>query len=146
MARLKIAKDGHSYLTQGYQLLNTAGKEVKFAGYKVETGAERVFERSGFVDGDSVPEEVFYALLLDGDIYNEAFPKGIEPSSIPNRVLAAVDSEIERISIDAFDVSGAKCLLDVIERLCPTPKNSLFMLSLSSWIWIYTKRKLGKAP
>jgi len=141
MAKLKTAKDGHFYLTQGYQVLKTAGKEVKFAGYNVETGAERVFVRFGFVDGDRVPEEVFYALLLDGDLYNEAFPKGIEPSSIPNRVLATVESEIERIGVDAFDVSGAKCLLDVIERLCSTPNNSLFTLNLCSWIWIYNKRK-----
>jgi hypothetical protein len=142
MARYKIAKDGHPYLSHGYPVFDKKARDdVKFVVYQVNAGAERVFERSGFVDGDKVPEEVFYALLLDGDLYNEAFPNGIQPSSIPNKILAMTDFEIAKTGFDRLHLSGATCLLDVFERLSSNVKNPLFALSLSSWIWIFTKRK-----
>jgi hypothetical protein len=86
MAKYKIAKDGHPYLTQGYPVLDKRGQDdVRFCTYQVNAGGERVFELAGFAEGDRVPEEVFYALLLDGDLYNDARPNGIQPPSVPNR-------------------------------------------------------------
>ena len=117
------------------------GRMFSFCTYQVNAGGERVFERAGFVDGDRVPEEVFYALLLDGDLYNEARPNGIPASSIPNRILAATDAEIEKTGFDKLDLSGITCLLDVFEKFFAHVKNPLFALSLVSWIWIHTKRK-----
>jgi hypothetical protein len=101
MARYRIAKDGHPYLTHGYPVLDNRGRDdVRFATYQVNAGAERVFDRAGFVDGDKVSEEVFYAMLLDGDLYNDARPNGIQARSLPNRVLAMTDSEIEKTGLD----------------------------------------------
>lgn len=83
-------------------MLDKHAPDVRFCTYQVNAGGERVFERAGFVDGDRVPEEVFYALLLDGDLYNEARPNGIPASSILNRILAATDAEIEKTGFDKF--------------------------------------------
>jgi hypothetical protein len=142
VAKYRIAKDGHPYLTHGYPVLDKrAPDDVRFSTYQVNAGAERVFYRAGFVDGDKVSEEVFYALLLDGDLYNDARPNGIQASSIPNRILAMTESEIEKTGFDKLDLSGASCLLDVFEKFISHVKNPLFALSLSSWIWIFTKRK-----
>jgi hypothetical protein len=142
MAKYKIARDGHPYLTQGYPVLDKhAADDVRFCTYQVNAGGERVFERAGFVDGDRVPEEVSYTLLLDGDLYNEARPNGIPASSIPNKILAATDAEIEKTGFDKLDLSRMTCLLDVFEKFLANAKNPLFALSLASWIWIYTKRK-----
>jgi hypothetical protein len=47
--------------------------DVRFSTYQVNPGAERLFEQAGFEDGDKVSEETFYALLLDGDLYNDAW-------------------------------------------------------------------------
>ena len=53
MAKYRIAKDGHPYLTHGYAVLDAKqNDEVRFSTYQVNTGRERVFEQSGFVDGD----------------------------------------------------------------------------------------------
>ena len=142
MARYRIAKDGHRYLTHGYPVLDKRDQEdVRFSTYQVNTGAERAFDRAGFVDGDKVSEEVFYALLLDGDLYNDARPSGIEASSIPSRILLMAEGEVEKTGFDKLDLSGATCLLDVFEKFVSHVKNPLFALSLSSWLWIFTKRK-----
>jgi hypothetical protein len=70
-----------------------ARADVHFSTYQVNTGGERVFDRAGFEDGDRVTEETFFALLLDGDLYNDARPNGIKFSS--NRVLASMDYEVQ---------------------------------------------------
>jgi hypothetical protein len=142
VARYKIAKDGHRYLTQGYPVIDKRGQDdVRFSTYQVNTGAERVFDRAGFEDGDKVSEETFYALLLDGDLYNDARPNAIEASAIPNRILTMTDYEAEKSGLDQFSLSGATCLLDVFEQFVPHTRNPLFALSVASWLWIFTHRK-----
>ena len=138
MARYKIARDGHPYLTQGYAVLDQRGEDdVRFSTYQVNPGAERLFEQAGFEDGDKVSEETFYALLLDGDLYNDARPDGIEISSVPNKILAFAEQEIRPIQKDLTIFVRAVYLLDVFEMLFPQFKNVLDALSLASWLCIF---------
>jgi hypothetical protein len=138
VARYKIARDGHPYLTQGYAVLDQRGEDdVRFSTYQVNPGAERLFEQAGFEDGDKVSEETFYALLLDGDLYNDARPDGIEISSVPNKILAFAEQEIRPIQKDLTIFVRAVYLLDVFEMLMPQFKNVLDALSLASWLCIF---------
>ena len=55
MARYKIPKDGHPYLIHGYPVLDKRGHDdVRFSRYRVNPGAERLFEQAGFEDSDKV--------------------------------------------------------------------------------------------
>jgi len=138
MAKYRIAKDGHPYLTHGYPVFDAKQHEdVRFSTYQVNTGGERVFDRAGFVDGDRVSQETFFALLLDGDLYNEARPNGIKPASIPNRVLAYMDDEVRTKHLDQINVSGNVFLSDIVETLKPHFSDPLDALSTASWLCIY---------
>ena len=138
MARYRIAKDGHPYLTHGYPVLDAKGHDdVRFSTYQVNTGGERVFERAGFVDGDRVSEETFFALLLDGDLYNDARPNGIEITSVPNRVLASMDYEIQTNHLDQVIIEGEVYLSDILKKLMPHFKDAFDALSVASWLCIF---------
>ena len=82
-------------------MLDKRGQDdFRFSTYQVNRGAERLFEQAGFEDGDKVSEATFYALLLDGDLYNDARPDGIEISSVPDKILAFAEQEIRPIQKD----------------------------------------------
>jgi hypothetical protein len=84
-----------------------------------------------------VSEETFFALLLDGDLYNDARPNGVKPSSIPNRVLAYMDDEVRRRRLDQIKISGNVFLSDIVEMLKPHFSDPLDALSTASWLCIY---------
>ena len=133
-----MPKDGRPYLIHGYPVLDKRGhNNVRFSTYRVNPGAERLFEQAGFEDGDKVFEETFYALLLDGDLYNDAWPDGIEISSVPNKILAFAEQEIRPIQKDLTIFVRAVCLLDVFKMLMPQFKNVSDALSLASWLCIF---------
>ena len=49
-----MAGDGHHYLIHGYPVLDKPGRDdFRFSTYQVNRGAERLFEQSGFEDGDT---------------------------------------------------------------------------------------------
>ena len=138
MATYKIAGDGRPYLIHGYPVLDKRGQDdFRFSRYQVNRGAERLFEQAGFEDGDKVSEATFYALLLDGDLYNDARPDGIEISSVPDKILAFAEQEIRPIQKDLTIFARALYLLDVFEMLMPQFKNVLDALSLASWLCIF---------
>ncbi len=138
MAKYRIAKDGHRFLTHGYAILDKqAPDDVRYATYQVNTGGERVFDRAGFDDGDRVSEETFFALLLDGDLYNDARPNGIEFSSVPNRVLASMDYKVQANYLDQVIIEGEVYLSDILETLRPRFKNAFDALSAASWLCIF---------
>ena len=57
-------KARHPYLAPRYPVLDKRGQDdVRFSTYRVNPGADRLFEQAGFEDGDKVSEETFYALL-----------------------------------------------------------------------------------
>ena len=115
-----MAGDGHHYLIHGYPVLDKPGQDdFRFSTYQVNSGAERLFEQAGFEDGDKVSEATFYALLLDGDLYNDAWPDGIEISSVPDKILAFAEQEIRPIQKDLTIFVRAVYLLDVFEMLMP---------------------------
>jgi hypothetical protein len=134
VATYKIAGDGHHYLIHGYPVLDKRGQ---FSRYQVNSGAVRLFEQAGFEDGDRVSEATFYALLLDGDLYNDAWPDGIEISSVPDKILAFAEQEIRPIQKDLTIFARAVYLLDVFEMLMPQFTNVLDALSLASWLCIF---------
>jgi hypothetical protein len=138
VATYKIAGDGHHYLIHGYPVLDKRGQgDFRFSKYQVNRGAERLFEQAGFEDGDKVSEATFYALLLDGDLYNDARPDGIEISSVPDKILAFAEQEIRPIQKDLTIFVRAVYLLDVFEMLMPQFTNVLDALSLASWLCIF---------
>jgi hypothetical protein len=138
VARYKIARHGHPYLIHGYPVLDKRGQDyVRFSTYQVNSGAVRLFEQAGFEDGDKVSEATFYALLLDGDLYNDAWPDGIEIWSVPDKILAFAEQEIHPIQKDLTIFARAVYLLDVFEMLRPQFKNVLDALSLASWLCIF---------
>lgn len=63
---------------------------MQFSTYQVQVQAERVFELARFSDGESVPRETFYALLVQGDLYNDARPNGIPIERVPSGVIATI--------------------------------------------------------
>jgi hypothetical protein len=133
-----MAEDGRPYLIHGYPVLDKLGQDdFRFSTYQVNRGAERLFEQAGFEDGDKVSEATFYALLLDGDLYNDARPDGIEISSVPDKILAFAEQEIRPIQKDLTIFARALYLLDVFEMLMPQFKNVLDALSLASWLCIF---------
>jgi hypothetical protein len=118
VATYKIAGDGRPYLIHGYPVLDKRGQDdFRFSTYQVNRGAERLFEQAGFEDGDKVSEATFYALLLDGDLYNDARPDGIEISSVPDKILAFAEQEIRPIQKDLTIFARALYLLNVFEML-----------------------------
>jgi len=135
MAKYKIAKDGHPYLTHGYALLDERGQETaRFATYQVNPGAERLFERVGFEEGDSVSQETFYALLLDRDLYNDARPNGIEITSIPNSIMSRV--EVLPKVPPVLSLARQLYLLDIFEKFLPQNKDPRQALAIASWVCI----------
>lgn len=146
MARYRIAKDGHRFLTHGYAILDKqAGDDVRFSTYQVNTGGERVFDRTGFEDGDRVSEETFFALLLDGDLYNDARPNGIGAAALPNRILVYMESAVQQYHLEQINIEGEVYLADILERLRPQFKNALEALSPASWLCIFRYRKIHAA-
>jgi hypothetical protein len=138
VATYKIAGDGRPYLIHGYPVLDKRGQDdFRFSTYQVNRGADRLFEQAGFEDGDKVSEATFYALLLDGDLYNDARPDGIEISSVPDKILAFAEQEIRPIQKDLTIFARALYLLDVFAMLMPQFKNVLDALSLASWLCIF---------
>jgi len=138
VATYKIAGDGHHYLIHGYPVLDKLGQDdFRFSTYQVNRGAERLFEQAGFEDGDKVSEATFYALLLDGDLYNDGWSDGIEISSVPDEILAFAEQEIRPIQKDLTIFARAVYLLDVFEMLMPQFTNVLDALSLASWLCIF---------
>jgi hypothetical protein len=119
--------------------------DVRFSTYQVNTGGERVFDRAGFDDGDRVSEETFFALLLDGDLYNNARPHGIAFSSVRNRVLASMDYAVQTNHLDEVIINGEAYLWDILETLRPRFKDAFDALSAASWLWIYRYWKVHAA-
>ena len=135
MARYKIAKDGHPYLTHGYPLIDEGRREIaRFATYQVNPGAEHLFERVGFEEGDKVSQETFYALLLEGDLYNDARPHGISITSVPNSIMTFV-TQLRKIPV-ALDLARNLYLLHIFDKLYAPNKDARTTLIIASWVCI----------
>ena len=64
MPTFNVAADGHYFTLQGYKL----GEEAAVATYTVLPRADTVFRLARFRDGEEVPKELFYALVLEGSL------------------------------------------------------------------------------
>jgi hypothetical protein len=88
MAKLKIAKDFHPYLVQGYEVLDALGAETHFSRFQLHSRAETLFREAGMLkDSTTIDRPPFYALLLDGDFYTEARPDGFTITSVPAYII-----------------------------------------------------------
>ncbi|MBA3351616.1 MAG: hypothetical protein H0U23_04180 [Blastocatellia bacterium] len=69
MATLRRKTNGEYYIVKGYPI-SRGGQETDafFTTIKVLPRAEQFFDAVGYRDGHQIPPEVFYALLVDGDI------------------------------------------------------------------------------
>jgi len=116
MARYNIARDGHPYLTHGYPIINNDGREdTHFCTYQCNPGAERLFERAALEDGGRIPKETFYALLVEGDLYNDTRPNGIPITSVPQVILGDADDLVLRTLASHEDIVGARHLYNLFE-------------------------------
>jgi hypothetical protein len=98
MARLRVAKDGHRYLTHGYPVLDPAGRhDTQFSTYQLYPGAEWLFREARLEEGASIPRETFYALLVDGEIYNERRRSGMRITSVPTTVRDVAEQECSEL-------------------------------------------------
>jgi hypothetical protein len=107
MARLLFAKDGHPYLKHGYHVLDQfGGIDAAFSTYQLYDGAESLLREAGLRERSSVPRPTFYALLIDGEIYNTHRPVGVAITSVPVDVRA----EAERRGAVIDEAQGLKRL------------------------------------
>lgn len=128
-------------------MLDKSGKEdERFSTYQVNPGAERLFERVGFEDGDKVSQETFYALLLDGDLYNDARPNGIEIVSVPKFVVNSAQQKDLLSGLFPASFDQRALLSDIYDSVLQLLKKAEDTLSASSWICIrrHYERHLSK--
>ncbi len=91
------------------------------------------------------PKETFFALLLDGDLYNDARPNGLGARAIPNRVLAYMDSTVQQHHLDQITILGKVYLADILEQVRPQFKDTVEALSAASWLCIFRYWKMHTA-
>jgi hypothetical protein len=133
-----IARDGHPYLTRGYPIVDKRGREdVRFCTYQLNPRAEHLFEKLRFEDGEIVPRETFYALLVEGDLFNDPRPNGIEISSVPKNIVngledAARQYQLKRL-LNQPKFVHAPYLIDVFEILQPQYEKTSDALCAASW-------------
>jgi hypothetical protein len=73
MATLRQYNEGGYYIYRGYPIRLSQREEDMFhTTIQVLPRAERFFELVGWRDGQIIPREVFYAVLLDGDLSSPA--------------------------------------------------------------------------
>jgi hypothetical protein len=75
MATFNRANDGHLFIRKGYPLTFAGVEEMQYATYQVYGRAEAIFDTAGFRDGQQIPKELFYALIVEGDITNDFFTR-----------------------------------------------------------------------
>lgn len=116
MARYNVARDGHPYLTHGYPIIDVNGTgDTRFCTYQCNPGAERLFERAHLEDSDRIPKETFYALLVEGDLYNDARPNGISISSVPQAVLGEAEDPVLYVLLSHEDIANARHLYNLFD-------------------------------
>jgi hypothetical protein len=149
MATFNIARDGHRYLTRGYPIINERGQEdTRFCTYQLEPRAERLFDEAHFEEGESVPRETFYALLVEGSIYNNARPTGIPITAVPKSILRQAREEEHRLRPrsprDQASIDRAQYLIDVFNALRHGFGNTAEALSVASWFCL--RQHSGEVP
>lgn len=139
MATYNIARDGHPYLTHGYPIVGDRGEEdVRFCTYQLNPRAEHLFEKARFEEGDVVSKETFYALLVEGSIYNDARPNGLEITSVPRIVLRRAEEAEHRLRLHSMrnqpGIDRAQYLVDVFDAVAREHGGTSEVLSASSWL------------
>jgi hypothetical protein len=140
MAKLHFKRNGEPYLTHGYPIIDKRGQEdTRFCTYHLNPRAEHLFERAGVLEGDRVLKETFYALLVEGNIYNEARPKGIEITSVPKGMLLRAEEAERELRLDRLlkrpDLVGTQYLIQVFDTIRREYDEALDALSASSWFF-----------
>ena len=135
MATYSIARDGHPYLIHGYPVVDHCGGEnCRFCTYQLNPRAEHLFEKASFEEGDSVSRETFYALLVEGSIYNDARPSGAPITAVPMRVLLEAQTHLLLGSADnRAAIEHAQFLVNVFEVVARDYGATAEALSVSSW-------------
>lgn len=99
MAKLRIAKDGHRYLTHGYPVLGSAGQlDTHFSTYQLYPGAEWLLREAGLEEGASIPREMFYALLVDGELFNERRHAPVPITSVPLTIRGEAEQRVSELN------------------------------------------------
>jgi hypothetical protein len=129
MATLRQYRDGGFYIYRGYPVRRGQTEEdMIHTTIQVMPRGQSFFEDAGYRDGAQIEREVFYALLLDGDLSSpsiERTPPTVH--SIPSETLyiaeGLADSEGVREFMRDPQVIGCRHLKDyyrVIRKLRPT--------------------------
>ncbi len=128
MATLRQYRDGGFYIYRGYPVrAGQHDEDMIHTTIQVLPRAESFFEAAGYRDGAQIQREVFYALLLDGDLSSPAIER-TRPTvqNIPSDTLyiaeGLADSEGVREFMRDPKVLGCRHLKDyyrVIRELRP---------------------------
>ena len=121
MATLRKYRDGGFYILRGYPIShNGVEEDMFFTTIQVFPRAERFFEVAGYTDGTLIPREVFYALLLDGDLTSPSIEsRQFSVRDIPRNVIYSVagqaDSDFIRSLMREPKLAGVKYLCDFFD-------------------------------
>ena len=118
MATLRKYREGGYYIIRGYPVRCGLRDEDMFhTTIQVLPRAESFFEVAEYRDGAQIEREVFYALLLDGDLSSPAIER-TKPTvqNIPSETLyvaeGLADSENVRMFMRGPQVQACRYLLD----------------------------------
>lgn len=132
MATLRHYRDGGFYIYRGYPVRRGQSDEDMFhTTIQVLPRAESFFEAAAYRDGAQIEREVFYALLLDGDLSSPGIERARPTvSSIPSDTLyiaeGLADSDELRQFLHEPQVLACKHLKDyyrVLGTLRPATAN-----------------------
>src|SRR5208282_5692332 len=125
MATYKEASDGPPYIVKGYPLTIGGEEETRYCSYRVLGRAEELFRLAGFRDRQQIPKELFYALVVDGDITNERLEKHPPTiSSIPRSILDLVEGfdDYYKTLLGLPGILQAQHVLDLYRIVSAIPK------------------------
>jgi hypothetical protein len=118
MATLRRYVDGGFYIHRGYPVRRRQQEEdMIHTTIQVLPRAESFFEAAGYRDGAQIEREVFYALLLDGDLSSPSIER-TRPTvdNIPSETLyiaeGLVDTETVREFMRKPEVISCRHLID----------------------------------
>lgn len=92
MATLRHRVSGGFYIHKGYPIKRAGfADDMFFTTIQTHPRADNFFEYGGYRDGETIEPEVFYALVLDGDITSPSLArKEITPEIIPSKIVLLV--------------------------------------------------------
>src|SRR6266567_7642319 len=95
-------RDDQFYVHQGYPMDLEENEQIPVATWTVCPRAEIVFNRAGFRDGQEVPEELFYAVVVEGSLTLPSHEQPPKIWAVPRAIRDEADSYQDRPGTNRF--------------------------------------------